>query len=65
MVRVKMSLYCMRYDYTEYNHIQYTNVSSPYNLALFLLEPSREIVMGLEGGYYGFGLWKMKILNIP
>jgi hypothetical protein len=55
----------MRYDYTEYNHIQYTNVSSPYNLALFLLEPSREIVMGLEGGYYGFGLWKMKILNIP
>jgi uncharacterized membrane-anchored protein YitT (DUF2179 family) len=24
-----------------------------------------EIVVGLEGGFYGFGLWKMKFLNIP
>jgi hypothetical protein len=30
-----------------------------------LLEPSREIVMGSEGVFYGFGLWKMKFLNIP
>jgi hypothetical protein len=30
-----------------------------------LLEPSREIVMGSEEGFYGFGLWKMKFLNIP
>jgi hypothetical protein len=30
-----------------------------------LLEPSREIVMGLKGVFYGFGLWKMKFLNIP
>jgi hypothetical protein len=29
-----------------------------------LLEPSREIVMGLEEGFYRFGLWKMKFLNI-
>ncbi len=21
--------------------------------------------MGLEGGFYGFGLWKMKFPNIP
>jgi hypothetical protein len=21
--------------------------------------------MGSEGGFYGFGLWKMKFLNIP
>jgi hypothetical protein len=21
--------------------------------------------MGLDGGFYGFGLWKMKFLNIP
>jgi hypothetical protein len=30
-----------------------------------LLESSREIVMGSEGGFYGFRLWKMKFLNIP
>jgi hypothetical protein len=29
-----------------------------------LLEPSREIVIGLEG-FFGFGLRKMKFLNIP
>ncbi len=30
------------------------------------MEPSSEIVMGLEGGlFYGFGLWKMKFLIIP
>jgi hypothetical protein len=29
-----------------------------------LLEPSREIAMGLEGGLYGFGSWKMKFLSI-
>jgi hypothetical protein len=25
----------------------------------------REIGMGLEGAFYGFGLWKTKFLNIP
>jgi hypothetical protein len=30
-----------------------------------LLEPSREVVIGLEGVFYGLGLWKMKFLNIP
>jgi hypothetical protein len=28
-----------------------------------LLEPSREIIMGSDGGFYGFGLWKMKIFE--
>jgi hypothetical protein len=27
------------------------------------MEPSREIAMG-SGGFYGFGLWKMKFLKI-
>jgi hypothetical protein len=45
--------------------VEVTNVTSPQDLAIFLLEPSREIVMGLEGCFYGFGLWKMKFLNIP
>jgi hypothetical protein len=30
-----------------------------------LLEPSREKVMGSEGGFYGFGLWNVKFLSIP
>jgi hypothetical protein len=34
-------------------------------LHFIFLEPSREIVMGSDGGLYGFGLWKMKFLNIP
>jgi hypothetical protein len=29
-----------------------------------LLEPGRETVIGLEGGFYGFGLLKMTFLNI-
>ncbi len=37
----------------------------PIRLSNFLLEPSRKIVMGLEAVFYGFGLWKMKFLNIP
>jgi hypothetical protein len=30
-----------------------------------LLDSSREIVMGSEGGFYRFGLWWMKFLYIP
>ncbi len=30
----------------------------------FLLEPSRKIVKGSEGGFNRFGLWNMKFLNI-
>jgi hypothetical protein len=29
-----------------------------------LLEPSRKIVKGSEGGFNRFGLWNMKFLNI-
>jgi hypothetical protein len=42
--------------YTGYTLIRFSN---------FLLEPSTKIIMGLEGVFYGFRLWKMKLLNIP
>ncbi len=38
---------------------------TPIRFSFFLLDFSREIVMGSEGGFYGFGLWKIKFLNIP
>jgi hypothetical protein len=43
--------------------LEYTNVTSPYNLAIFY-GTQQEKIMGLEGVFDGFGLWEMKFLNI-
>ncbi len=39
------------------------NVTSPKNLAIYLLEPSREIVMGLEGVFMGSQIMEDEIFE--
>ncbi len=29
------------------------------------MEPSRGKIMGSDGGFYRFGLWEIKFLNVP
>jgi hypothetical protein len=45
--------------------VNLTRVTSPLDLAFFSAGTQQGNSYGFGGGFYGFGLWKMKFLNIP